>query len=574
MSDQASPGIVVARALVWLLGVYAVVLQAGLQQGAVLLMAFGLVPFACRCAGIAVDRCSGQDRARHRPALAEVVRRARARPDMQWLGHGEQWTPARAAGSTLDASRPEANAAWRASQARAIHVPHAVLSSHVLILGQTGSGKTRLASLLATSFIARHPDGALILLDPKGDEGLRTVLRRACEASGRSQSFLELDLARPAQSVRFDPMRNHVRTTSLASRVSALLPDARAGSPFAAFAWRELLVLSDAMLYTSARPTLAALRAAVEGDGRALLGRALEVWSTRAPPAATGAFTRSQCFRAPDRLVAFYRAMVRERPACAEPVIDALIDVVSHDRAHRSKMIQSLLPLMAALTSGELRALLSPAEDPADARPVFDSRKVIDQARVFYVGLDVLSDPVVGGALGSLLLADLAQVAGQRTRVGGAPVLVMIDEAAELAGEPLLQLLNKSRGAGFQLVLAAQTVYDFEARLGGAAMAHALLGNPGNLIALRTSDAGTQRFFTEALPPIDRQERSRSGSMTTRSNSSGAPGAATSGWQARRAQVEWVPPGALSQLPDLHFFARTADGRVWRGALPLLAADA
>jgi hypothetical protein len=62
--------------------------------------------------------------------------------------------------------------------------------------------------------------------------------------------------------------------------------------------------------------------------------------------------------------------------------------------------------------------------------------------------------------------------------------------------------------------------------------------------------------------------------MTTRSNSSGTPGAATSGWQARRAQVEWVPPGALSQLPDLHFFARTADGRVWRGALPLLAADA
>ena len=574
MNDRAPRGGPATQALAWWLALCAVLLLAGPEPGAGVLMALGLIPFGYRCAGVIASPRSGQVRARRQPTLAQVVQRSSARPDMQWLGHGDEWTVARAAHSVLDGSRPGPSDAWRPSRARPIHIPRAVLSSHVLILGQTGSGKTRLASLLATSFIASHPDGALILFDPKGDDGLRAVLRDACAECDRPHAFLELDLSRPGQSVRFDPMRNHARTTSLASRVAALLPEAHAGSPFAAFAWRQLLVLADAMIYTNARPTLAALRAAVESDGRALLQRALEAWSTRTPQAAALAGCPSDGARPRDHAVSRYQATVRAWPACAEPVVEALIDVVSHDRAHRSKMIQTLLPLLAALTGGELRALLSPEEGSGDARPVFDSRKVIDQARVLYVGLDVLSDPVVGGALGSLLLADLAQVAGQRARSGGAPVLVMVDEAAELAGEPLLQLLNKSRGAGFQLVLAAQTVHDFEARLGSAAMARALLGNPGNLIALRTSDGGTQRFFTEALPPIDRPDRSRSGSMTTRAAEGPASRAATAGWQVRRVQVEWVPPGALSQLPDLHFFARTADGRVWRGVLPLLAAGA
>lgn len=555
------------QAVAWFLAAATAVLPATSAPAAwaVGMVAAGLM--MVRIAALAAHR-GGQGTSGQPVAVA--IREARVRPALQWLGKGIEWTPQRAAVAATGAGGLAAigDGDGRVVRARAIRVPVPVLASHLLVFGQTGSGKTRLAALLAASFIARHPDGALFLFDPKGDADLRAVLRAACADSGRAQAFIELDLRRPGDSVRFDPMRNHLRTTSLASRLSALMPEAHGGSPFAAFAWRQLLVLADALVYTGERPTIASLRAAVEGDGRALLARALAIWSGLNDGYAALAGVRT----ADERAIARYRATVDKHPASAEPVIDALIERVSHDRTHRAKMIQSLLPLLAALTAGELRALLSPDAGSADTRPVFDSRKVIEQARVFYLGLDVLSDPAAGAALGSLVLADLAQVAGARSRTGGAPVMIMVDEAAELAGEPLLQLLNKSRGAGFLLALMAQTVHDFEARLGSAPMAAALLGNPGNVIALRTADPGTQRFFADALPPIERDERAQSRSIAIRDDARHPGSAATASWQARRAPAPWVAPGALSQLPDLHYFARTSDGRVWRGALPRLVA--
>jgi len=559
-----------ARLILWVLAAVGLAAVAGSVPAGRALAAALLLPAVLLLPTLFNPARWGRAGRPRRWPIVLAVREARARPTLQWLGEGVEWTPARAARSARAGGAVQVVSAAGGRRAP-IRIPLGVLSSHLLVLGQTGSGKTRLASLLATSFVGRHPDGALILLDPKGDRGLRDGLHCACVVAGRPQAFIELDPGQPSSSVRFDPMRNYLRTTSLASRVTALLPDAAQGSPFAAFAWRQLLLLADALIYLGERPTLAALRAAVEADGRPLLARALRTWAQRMPPDAISGTARSGAARAPgDRSLAAYRAAVGRDPGCAEPVIDALVEAVAHDRTHRSKMIQSLLPVLAALTAGELRALLSPADGGADPRPVFDTNKVLEQARVMYVSLPVLTDPLVGAAVGSLLLADLAQVAGQRARAGGAPVLIVIDEAAELAGEPLLQLLNKSRSARFGLVLASQTVHDFEARIGSGAMAAALLGNPGNVILMRTSDAATQRFFSDALPTIDRHDRGEGRSI----GHGGSPGRparqATASWHTRRTPAPWVDPGAFAQLPDLHFFARTADGRIWRGEVPVL----
>jgi len=61
-------------------------------------------------------------------------------------------------------------------------------------------------------------------------------------------------------------------------------------------------------------------------------------------------------------------------------------------------------------------------------------------------------------AIGSILVADLAAVAGDRytttTGVNLTPVNVFIDEAAEVVNDPFIQLLNKGRGAGLRLTVA------------------------------------------------------------------------------------------------------------------------
>ncbi|MCK7582153.1 MAG: type IV secretory system conjugative DNA transfer family protein [Chromatiales bacterium] len=119
-----------------------------------------------------------------------------------------------------------------------------------------------------------------------------------------------------------------------------------------------------------------------------------------------------------------------------------------------------------------------------------------------YIGLDALSDGMVGAAIGSILIADLAAVAGDRYNYSTQPppVNVFIDEASEVVNDPMIQLLNKGRGAGLRLTIATQTFADFAARTGSEAKARQVLANLNTLIALRVLDSETQEYVTNSLP--------------------------------------------------------------------------
>ena len=530
-----------------------------------------------------------------------AIARARRAPEAQWLGRGFDWTPlhAQRMQRALHAGRGAPHVRlvdWVEPRPGALFVPAAALSSHTLVFGQTGAGKTRLAELLVTSFLARHRDAVVLIIDPKGDQGLQSLLSRACAATGRADALVTLHPAFPQQSVRFDPLRNFTRASSIATRITSLLPSDGQGDAFVQFAWRAVNRLVEAMVYAGERPTLVSLRRCLEDDARPLLAQVLGAWEdrNRARPAGTvtvgaagaragSAGTRTARGRAgvvlEPRLaaaVARYRERVGSFPGEREAVVDGLLSLVMHDPVHLSKMIQNVLPLLTALTSGVLGPLLSPdASDSADRRPVFDARKVIDQRRCLYLGLDALVDPMVAGAIGAIVLADLAQVAGElfneRSSAPRVPVLVFVDEAAEVVNAPLVQLLNKSRGAGFSICLAAQTVHDYEARLGSAAAARMLLGNPGNVIALRTADLDTQRFCAGSLVPVSIESVAQTRSIGIRPPLSEGGAASSIGVRRDFREVPLFAPEWLGLLPDLHFVARIAGGRTVKGELPRLA---
>jgi len=550
--------------------------------------------------------------------VATVVAQARRVPQAQWLGRGFDWTPLHAqrmqrglrAGAPLPASRMRLIDAVEPSAQPLFMDAHA-LASHTLVFGQTGTGKTRLAELLVTSFLARHRDGVVLIIDPKGDRDLQSLLARACRSTGRPDALISFHPAFPARSVRFDPLRNFARPSSIATRITALLPSSGQGDAFVQFAWRAINRVVEAMVYAGVRPSLLSIRRCLEDDAHPLLAQVLDAWEATHRPATRGAAlpgadrpgggarrgARAREGRArhaavlEPRLaaaVARYREGSTTSPAAREPAVDGLLSLVMHDPVHFSKMVQNVLPLLASLTGGALGALLSPdAADASDRRPVFDARKVIDQRRCFYLGLDALTDPVVAGAIGAIVLADLAQVAGELFNDGQddmhlphphghrrdpgperVPVLVFVDEAAEVVNAPLLQLLNKSRGAGFSICLAAQTVYDFEAKLGSTAAARMLLGNPGNVIALRTTDLETQRFCAGSLAAVSVESIVQS--RTTGVRPAFDEGAATSSIGVRRdfREVPLFAPEWLGLLPDLHFVARLAGGRTVKGELP------
>jgi len=270
------------------------------------------------------------------------------------------------------------------------------------------------------------------------------------------------------------------------------------------------------------------------------------------------------------RLVKFYRDVVEgEYP---NPNLEGLISMFEHDRAHFGKMIANLLPIMNMLTTGALGELLSPDEnDKADSRPFTDSESLIEGQLVTYIGLDSLSDGMVGSAIGAILLADLASVAGKRYNFGSEnrPVNIFVDEAAEVINDPCIQLLNKGRGAMMRLFIATQTFADFVARTGSEAKARQILANVNNLIALRVLDSETQKYITDNLPLTRLRYIMRTQGLSTHADNP-AMYSGNLGERLMEEEGALFPPQLLGMLPNLHFIAKLSGGRICKGRIPIL----
>lgn len=460
------------------------------------------------------------------------------------------------------------------------------LNGGTLLFGTTGSGKTRLFEIFCTQAIHR-PNSALIFIDPKGDKDLRERLQLECERAGRPEAFMHFHPAFPSHSVRLDPLKNWSHPTELASRIAALIPTESGDNAFKSFGWRAVNQVVQGLVEIEERPNLVNIRRYIEGGPDHLLQMTLEAyfkknipdWEVRIQPymkkADKGDYNKERPSKStPSNIMAllrFYKAEVPE--PLRSSVVDGLVSMFEHERVHAMKLIASLLPILAKLTTGDLGALLSPdGTDPNDVRPIIDTKKVIESRQVLYIGLNSLSDSEVGAAIGSIFLADLAAAAGHIYNYGGnaTEINVFVDEAAECTCPPFVQILNKGRGAGLKTFLAAQSLPDFIAKMGNEAMARMILANANNLIALRCKDRVTQDFIVESLGKVP--IRSIAYSQDTSAVVGRDPTNFSGGYGERVSEVESdvFSYDLLGKLPDLQFIASVSGGRYVKGRLPLL----
>ncbi len=144
-----------------------------------------------------------------------------------------------------------------------------------------------------------------------------------------------------------------------------------------------------------------------------------------------------------------------------------------------------------------------PSEGNSAAFKMFGWKSVIQRKAVVYVGLDCLSDAVVGGAIGASMFADLTSVAGylykhgldygqatlEDKKTGKAihnelpKIALHADEFNEIVGDQFIPMLNKAGGAGFQVTAYTQTAADILAGIGNEAKAGQIEG--GQLYKIR-----------------------------------------------------------------------------------------
>lgn len=253
--------------------------------------------------------------------------------------------------------------------------------------------------------------------------------------------------------------------------------------------------------------------------------------------------------------------------------IDGLVAMIRHSKEHFSKMIQVLEPILEMLGSDEIGDLLSP--DPSnldDKRPIYDMRRIIDEKAVLYVGLDALSNKTIASAVGSILLADLASTLGSiyNFATNKADAYLFVDEAAEVANDQLIQVLNKGGGAGMKVFLAAQSIADFNVRFQSKDKAQQLMANLNNIICLRMKDLDSANYISEMFGEVS--TRSLEVGFSTGSGSSEAFTEFRSNVSRnlKTATTALVSPSLLTRLPPLHYFAFIAGRNYFKGCLEFI----
>lgn len=460
-----------------------------------------------------------------------------------YLGRGFTWSPPHLQALQDAARRGFSGGSLHATgrpEERDLFLPPELLGQHLLILGTTGVGKTRMLELLATQAIRRGETTAVI--DPKGDDGLLARIIDECRRAGRRLSIFAPPW--PGSSLSYNPVGSFSDVREAADRVAALLPAGGDAEPFRNFGW-DLVNGTASALHRLGRPvTLDALKRYGIDDPWSLLR---EAWPG---------------LRDPARLVA-------RAEGSGIPEFRALAAVALRPRDHALKMASSLLPVLAKLTSGSNRGLLSPA------RSGFSWKALDHDGGVAYFYLGSLLGGDSAAAIAKMALLDFQSHVGARYAYGRdpAPLSLFVDELADVATPAFVNVLNKGRGAGLRLVMAAQTQADLEAALGSRSRAEQVVGNVNTVIQFRAQSRADAEIFSSLAGDRPMAVASEGESYEPTLLSSGLKTAddfrAVFSRQRTWRDGALVPPWAVAELPVFHYFARW-NGRLVKGIVPLL----
>jgi conjugal transfer pilus assembly protein TraD len=502
-----------------------------------------------------------------------------------WLGWGFEWDtrhaqlafdlikrdPSRFAGEG-DPERP--GSAWLhgiEEKEEEIDVPLGMLDGMTMIVGTTGAGKTRLLDLIITQAIARNEP--VIVLDPKGDAELWKGMKRTCEEIGHPERFQYFHPGFPEKSIRIDPLANFTRATELASRIAMLIASEGGGDPFKAYAQMALTKVISGIMFVGGKPNLKQIRSYIEGGVENLMIKAAARHFDEANPNwkdDVKPYVNKAKGDVATGYMIYYKRHIQEEKPCQD--LEGLIDLHSHDHVHFGKMISNLMPVLTTLTSGDLGELLSPSKNIVDDRAITDSASMIRNCQAVYIGLDSLSDTIVGSAVGSILISDLTSVAGSRYNYSdgsGRHVNLYVDELAELINDALISLLARGRGAKIRVTTATQTVADISARLGSEDKARQVISNCNNIVALRTPEPKTQQYLTEALPKTSVKHIMQTQGTNTDAEVPLVYGS-NYGERLMETEKEIFSPEYLGLLPNFHYIAKLTGGKLIKGRLPFI----
>lgn len=127
-----------------------------------------------------------------------------------------------------------------------------ILNGHSIIFGTTGTGKTSFLILHIMQAILRHE--TVIVIDPKGDQKLCSMMQQCATKSLRADHFIHLDVL--DDSTLFNPLSSYVDTSEIGSRIGQLLPGEGSAQSFKAFSEMAVSACASLLNLTNKKITL------------------------------------------------------------------------------------------------------------------------------------------------------------------------------------------------------------------------------------------------------------------------------------------------------------------------------
>jgi hypothetical protein len=301
--------------------------------------------------------------------------------------------------------------------------------THTLVVGATGSGKTVTQTWMAVRAIERGM-GAIVV-DPKGDRGMRRDLSRAAQAAGRP--FIEWT---PGGASVYNPYARGSETE--------IADKALAGERFT-----EPHYLRQAQRY---------------------LGHVVRAMRSSGLEVSLGGIVHHMD-------PAHLECLVRRLPEGESESTHAYLDSLTGRQQADLAGVRDRLAILSESDVG-------PWLDPQTSNAVrFDLRETVRARAVVYFNLESDSRPLLTQMLGAAIVQDLqTTVAALQRRP--MPTLVVIDEFSAVAAEQVVRLFGRARSAGFSLLLGTQELSDL--RLPGRErLLEQVIGNLSVLIAHR-----------------------------------------------------------------------------------------
>jgi conjugal transfer pilus assembly protein TraD len=450
-----------------------------------------------------------------------------------------------------------------------LFLPDSLLNQHIFLMGAPGSGKTRGLELLIEQAVRRGD--AVVVIDPKGDEGLLDRTYDSAVRHGRKPQFRVLALPYPHRSSQYNPLEFFSTPSDVADRICSIMPKRGESEAFRSFAWQFVSIVATAIDGLGERVNVARLQNYCFHNTWLLARRMLSKFCPDLP--------QSQDIRI---LLNSYRQYCVDQKV-NHPEIDQVISMASINQEYFGKISGSLKTVLAKLTSKSIGRLLCPPDDKNDkSRDKGNSLSwhgIETEGLVVYFFLGSLIGPDSASATARMCLADLMSYVGRKYAFEDASgfakrrLTVIVDEVADALAPESVNILNKARGAGLSMVMAGQSLADLEVALGSSADARRALANMGTFLTLRAANPDDARFFSEkvGVRPLSTVTRGESyePALLSTGREDISDFAYRSSISTSQKSDYLLPTSALDRLARFHFFGLWA-GELRKGMLPLL----